>query len=120
MSLVTHVDVTQTDIPNMLVPLDGKTPLDSKKLLQCMNSFHSEMKAELERLYQIQMAKQRDDILKTIAILIQSNYPNLNENSEQEDHINSIVDKITKGLMDKPNRKGRPKRKNNPWYHVLV
>ena len=115
MSLVTQ--------PNILVPLDGKTSLDSQKLLTCMNNFHNEMKAEMERLYQVQLIKQRDEIFKTIAVLLQSNYKQVVNNDgaveSYEGQINRIIDVINKGLENKPSKKGRPKKKTNPWHHVL-
>ena len=106
------IDTLTTDT-NMLIPLDGKTSIDSPQLILHISAFYDEMKLELEKIYQSQLIIQQNEILKTIAILLQSNYPNTYEKHEQ--YLDSIIAKINDNLKDKPKKKGRPKRKDNPW-----
>lgn len=102
-------------LPNTLIPLDGKTAIDSPILIAHMNTFHTEMKLEIERLYQLNMNKQREEIFKTMATLLQSNYKHV----EEPNRIGHITNNLNKELSNKPCKKGRPKKKNNPWNHVI-
>jgi len=91
-----------------LIPLDGKTSLLSTYIRNLSSLLHQEMKTVLEKNFQHQWEEQRFFILKTIAEC-------LCEDGDLETKINEIE----LGLNQKPAKKGRPKKQQNPWIHLL-
>ena len=132
--------------PDTLIPLDGRTSLDSEKMHKMIEQLYLEMRDTLEKSYLAQWNKQKEDIYRTIAILLKPNYPKtqcqINKDMNQENmvyedqnkidekvkqlaaideeaYLFSIMDKIKNDSMKTETKKGRPKKKMNPWHHIL-
>ena len=102
-------NIKKNNKSGLFVPLDGKTNINSTKINSLTENLYHEIKLAIEKNYQTQWNIHKDKIIHEIAVL-------LVDDSEQIDDMEA---ELKQRLSTRPTKKGRPKKKDNPWQYVI-
>lgn len=92
------------------VPLDGKTIFKTENLEKLVKNTHSETKTAIDKNTVILWQEHREKIFNIIADLLKDQDKNTSSPTAQNLH---------ERIATKINKKGRPKKKQNPWQHII-
>ena len=95
----------------MSIQIDKHVPLDESNdtLNNLIKNIHSETKIAIDKNINILWTEHREIILSKIAELLE----------ESEDKQIICVQDLSKRLNPTYSKKGRPKKKQNPWKYIL-
>ena len=92
------------EVLNGLQPLDGKTVLNSPKLVELITNVYNEIRNTTERSYQILWSRHKTKIYDKMSEILLPNHPNISKSD--------LIDILKKQVQPDTAKAGRPKRKN--------
>ena len=83
----------------------------SEKLDDLIINLHNEIRSAIDKNYQPQWTIQKDHVFRQIALLLLDN--------PSENQVQAMIEKLKKNTHNDTSKKGRPKKKDNPWKHII-